>query len=312
MPLQGTFDVLDFSEVLHLLARHEMTGRLFVRHRSFGANLFVEKGLLTGADQSEHQPAANSGDVTGRIEEVCFEMLEAERGSFEFHPGKASSLPVGTRLTVDAVLEQAGRRLHEWRELQEIIPSLELQPKLALELGKQAVTLDQERWRLLTTIDGRRNLRAIGRAVNLSDFDVCRLTRALLEDGIVELEGLAALAAASREIPVVAAKEQPEAQVGDEGAITGPIAVIPSDPAPTAPGSAPPEDEAAAESAPAAAPETGTEEAAEPVTTIVPVISISDDDTVVEPVIDEDATGPRRRSRLVRIRGHARTDPTTA
>lgn len=204
MPLQGTFDVLDFGEVLRLLAAHHMTGRLYVRHRSFGANLFFESGLLIGADQSEHQPAGTIGDVSGRLEEVCFEMLEADRGSFEYHPGRASSLPVTTRHTVEDVLAQARKRLDEWRELQEAIPSLDLQPKLVLEMVRPQVTLDQERWRMLTAIDGRRNLRAIGRVVNLSDFDVCRVVRTLLDDGIVELDGLGALSASSRDaMPVV-------------------------------------------------------------------------------------------------------------
>ena len=204
MPLQGTFDVLDFTDVVQLLARQQLTGRLHVRSRSYGANLFLEDGLLVGADQSEHQPAATAGDVRGRIEEVCFEMLEAERGSFEFHPGKPSSLPVGERHQPESVITEARRRLEEWHELQEIIPSLDLQPRLVLDLSQAEVTLDKQRWRMLTAIDGRRNLRAIGRVLNLSDFDVCRLMRSLVDDGVVELEGFSALSASTRDVmPVV-------------------------------------------------------------------------------------------------------------
>jgi len=199
MPLQGTFDVLDFTEVLRLMARQQLTGRLHVRSRSFGANLFLEDGLVVGADQSEHQPAATAGDVRGRIEEICFEMLEAERGSFEFQPGKPSAIAVGERYRAETVLGRARKRLDEWHELQEAIPSLDLQPRLVLDLSSAEVTLDKERWRMLTTIDGRRNLRAIGRALNLSDFDVCRVVRSLLNDGIVELDGLAALPASTRD-----------------------------------------------------------------------------------------------------------------
>ncbi len=206
MPLQGTFDVLDFTEVVHLISGQQLTGRLHVRSRSFGAHLFFEDGLLVGADQSEHQPAATTGDVRGRIEEVCFEMLDAERGSFEFQPGKPSTLPVGERFKVDEVLAQARRRLDEWHELQELIPSLDLQPRLVLDLARSEVTFDRERWRMLTSIDGRRNLRAIGRVLNLSDFDVCRVMRTLIEDGIVELDGLGSLPASTRDaMPIVPA-----------------------------------------------------------------------------------------------------------
>ena len=192
MPFSGTFDVLDFTEVLRLLARQQLTGRLHVRSRSYGANLFVEEGQLVGADQSEHQAAATVGDVHGRVEEICFELLDTERGSFEFHPGRPGPVPATTRLKVEAVVTRARKRLEEWRELQALIPSLDLQPRLVVDLERSEVTIDRERWRLLTAVDGRRNLRAIGRALNVSDFDVCRVTRILLDDGVLELDGRAA------------------------------------------------------------------------------------------------------------------------
>ena len=123
MPLQGTFDVLDFSEILRLLGRRGVTGRLHLRSRAMTANIFFEEGALVGADQSEHQPAAATGDVRSRLEEVCFELLEADRGTFEFQPGKATSIPGAARLKVETVLSRARTRLDEWRLLTERVPS---------------------------------------------------------------------------------------------------------------------------------------------------------------------------------------------
>jgi hypothetical protein len=196
MPLSGTFDVLNFTEVLHLMADHQFTGRLHARTRAFNANLFFEDGQLVGADQSEHQVAAVSGDVWGRLEETCFELLDAERGSFEFHPGSPSSATT-QRLAVDKVLERASTRLQEWHALQALIPSLDLQPRLVFDLSQAEVTLDRDEWRMLTLVDGRRNLRAIGRTLNMSDFDVCRMCRRLMDHRIIELEGRAAAIAAA-------------------------------------------------------------------------------------------------------------------
>ncbi len=196
MPLSGTFDVLDFSDVLHLVADHELTGRLHARTRNYTTNLFWEEGRLVGADQSDHQPAAVSGDVWGRLEEICFELLGAERGSFEFHPGRPAST-AAQRLEVDEVLERANARLQEWQELQALIPSLDLQPRLVGSLDQAEITLDRERWRMLTAVDGRRNLHAIGRTLNLSDFEVCRLCKMLVDAGVVELEGRAAAIASA-------------------------------------------------------------------------------------------------------------------
>jgi hypothetical protein len=188
MPLQGTFDVLDFSALLEILSSRNLTGRLHVRSRSFAANLFFVHGQIVGADQSEHQAAAISGDIASRVQEVCFQLLGTDRGSFEFHIGKTASRPGGTNMEVSEAMEQARKRLAEWHELQEIIPSLDIQPHLVPELDPGQVTLDRAQWHVLTAVDGRRNLRAIGRALNLSDFEVCRAMRELLLARVVELD----------------------------------------------------------------------------------------------------------------------------
>jgi Domain of unknown function (DUF4388) len=188
MPLQGTFDVLDFSAVLEILSAHKMTGRLHVRSRSFAANLFFADGQIVGADQSEHQAAAVAGDVAQRAQEICFELLGTDRGNFEFHPGKPNGPVGGTVIAVADALDEARRRLAEWQELQLLIPSLDVQPRLVTELDPGEVTLSRDQWRVLTAVDGRRNLRSIGRTFNMSDFDVCRAMRDLLHAKVIELD----------------------------------------------------------------------------------------------------------------------------
>lgn len=208
MPLQGTFDVLDFSAVMEMLADRAMSGRLHVRSRSFAANLFFSDGLIVGADQSEHQAAALAGDVAQRVQEVCFELLDADRGGFEFHPGRPGAPGAGTVITVADAIEQARCRLAEWQELQALIPSLDVQPRLVSELDPGQVTLDREHWRVLTAVDGRRNLRSIGRALNLSDFDVCRSMRDLLSAKVIEMDSRPAGMAGMTEIEAPLATEQ--------------------------------------------------------------------------------------------------------
>ncbi|MDQ2726312.1 MAG: DUF4388 domain-containing protein [Actinomycetota bacterium] len=219
MPLQGTFDVLNFSETLRLLSRQSLTGRLHLRSRSYGVNLFFEDGALVGADQSEHPAAAAAGDVRNRLEEICFEMLEADRGSFEFQPGKPTALPGAVRLKVETVLTRARKRHEEWRVLIERVPSLEVQPRLVADLDASEVTLDKQRWKMLTVVDGRRNLRTIGRTLNLSDFDVCRVLVDLLDAGVVELDGAAAVLAASGRdlIPTIPLPEGLSESLVDQG-----------------------------------------------------------------------------------------------
>src|SRR5271168_2342030 len=207
MPLQGTFDVLDFSAVLELMSERAMTGRLHVRGRSFAANLFFVDGMIVGADQSEHQAAAVAGDVAQRAQEICFELLDTDRGNFEFHPGKTNAPVGGTALKVTEAMNHARMRLAEWQELQALIPSLDVQPRLVTELDPGQVTLDREQWRVLTAVDGRRNLRSIGRTLNMSDFEVCRAMRELLSAKVIEFDMRPAGMATISEIEVPATEQ---------------------------------------------------------------------------------------------------------
>jgi hypothetical protein len=207
MPLQGTFDVIDFAETLRLSARLQLTGRLHVRFRAYGAHLFLEEGQLVGVGPSEHRSPAMAGDVRSRLEEVCCEMLEAQTGGFEFHPGKARATPAAERYRVETVLSRARKRLEEWHQLQESIPSMEMRVHMTASMTASEVTLDQEGWRFLTAVDGRRTLRAIGRVLELSDFDVCRLVKAMLDKGLVvfDLQAVSMTTAGREALPKVAA-----------------------------------------------------------------------------------------------------------
>jgi hypothetical protein len=124
MPLQGTFDVLDFAAVLDLLATRQMTGRLRVWNRSFAANLFFEQGRLVGADQSEHQAAAVAGDVRSKLRDICLQLMQADRGTFEFQPGRPARLPGTTPIDVSEVLDDARQRLIASPEIPKGTPSV--------------------------------------------------------------------------------------------------------------------------------------------------------------------------------------------
>jgi hypothetical protein len=184
-----------------------MTGRLHVRSRSFAANLFFADGQIVGADQSEHQAAAIAGDVTQRAREICFELLDTDRGNFEFHPGKPNGVVGNTIMTVAQALDDARQRLTEWQQLQGLIPSLDVQPRLVTELDPGQVTLDREQWRVLTAVDGRRNLRSIGRMLNMSEFEVCRAMRELLTAKVIEFDMRPAGMAAISEVDVPATEQ---------------------------------------------------------------------------------------------------------
>jgi hypothetical protein len=88
---------------------------------------------------------------------------------------------------VDAVLSAAQHRENEWRAVREAIPSLDLHPQLAEELGEPEITIDRKGWELLVAVDGRRTVHAIARKLKLTEFDTCRLLKTLIDAGAVVL-----------------------------------------------------------------------------------------------------------------------------
>jgi DNA-binding MarR family transcriptional regulator len=208
MPFTGTFDILNFTDVLKLLGGKQLTGRLHVRSRSIGANLYLEEGLLVGGDVGEHQ-TTSSTEVRSRIEEICFELLEAERGTFEFLPDTPIAAQYPVSLQIESVLIQARKRLEEWREIQAVIPSLDVHPRIVNDLNRDEVTLSRERWRLMTAIDGRRSIRAIARSLGGSDYDVCRMIKSLVDEGMVAVDA-PQRAVVNRRTPTVFVDESAE------------------------------------------------------------------------------------------------------
>jgi hypothetical protein len=203
--LQGTFDTLSLTEVLGLLAQSRKSGALWLEAESVHGRVYLDGGRCCAAESDEVNAPLEADDALGqRLVDVCFSVARHGGGSFKFvaddeAPWKASPVEVD-----DAVDRLAGL-LEEWREIQAVIPSLEVRPVLAPELGTDTIIVDQARWRLLVTLDGRRSVRDVMHATQRSVLDICNALKELVEEGAVEI------AAALEVAPAPAA--QPSAPV---------------------------------------------------------------------------------------------------
>jgi hypothetical protein len=186
MPLLVTFDVLSFAEFLGLLKKRQCTGHLHVRTGTLSAHLFLEGGWLVGVDLGDRF-TATPDDGRDALLEACCEMLDSQRGVAEFVASAVNGAN-GPRFDTDAVLDSARARLDEWRSLQAAIPTVELKPRLVTTLPAGTVTLDQNAWQLLLAIDGRRSVAAIARGLGVTAYELRRRLKALLDDGIIQLD----------------------------------------------------------------------------------------------------------------------------
>jgi hypothetical protein len=83
---------------------------------------------------------------------------------------------------------EGSRRLKEWEILQDELPNLDValrftdQPDARL----RNINLTVEEWRVISFVNPRNTIRQIGRANNLSDFEIRRIVYGMLQAGLVE------------------------------------------------------------------------------------------------------------------------------
>ena len=135
MSLQGTFEVLDFTELLTLLARKRASGRLHLRSGTLSSDLFFKDGALSVPSSADRPGPESAREDVARLEASCLEFLRGVRATFEFDHRYSGPWPKGRSVKVEVVLNRTRRRLQEWREIEAVIPSLEVQPRVVTELG---------------------------------------------------------------------------------------------------------------------------------------------------------------------------------
>ena len=188
MPLAGTFDVLDIGEVLDLMARREVTGRLQVRTSSMHGTIWLAEGQATSAELGSTAGGETRNRWRIQLEEICFDALRSTRGSFEFHPEDASVVPAGARVKLDEVVDAGRRRMAIWEDVESVIHSFEAVPRLAESLGDDSLTVGPDHWKVLVAVDGRRTLTALAKRLDIELLEFCQLIKPLVESGAIVLE----------------------------------------------------------------------------------------------------------------------------
>ncbi len=185
--LQGTFETLALAELLGLLSQSRKTGALWLDAGQASAVIYIVDGRCCAALSNDAAEAiVDAPTLLVRLVDLCFGVARAEDGSFRFG---VEEPPWRCADTVDLEVanDELSRLLDEWREIQAVIPSLECRIRLTDELGIDEILIDRERWRLLTAIDGRRNVRDLVRKTNRAVLEVCHAVVALVDAGAVSV-----------------------------------------------------------------------------------------------------------------------------
>jgi hypothetical protein len=201
MAFQGSLAELHLPDIIQLISVSGKTGVFHLTDNKLQGHIFLRDGAIVHA-QIE--------DITG--EEAVYALAIWNRGDFRFEPGVATEFRTISKSNTNLLME-AARRLDEWRVLSKRIPSTDLVPEfVVLDNRAGQINLNTSEWLILSKIDGKRSIKAIAVASNLSVFDAAKILYDLITQGLIRLRD-AALGAepppAKTQRPAVPAKPTP-------------------------------------------------------------------------------------------------------
>jgi hypothetical protein len=137
--------------------------------------------------------------VSQQMLETLYPFFSASKGSFNFDPdARPSEDDITIAMELEAVILEGGRRTREAGRLQEVIPSLDIVPRLApqQDAKMRSINLSVDQWKVISFINGRNTMKQIGDYAGLSEFrgaERCSLRRQL------EAKGSHAIAAGAQQ-----------------------------------------------------------------------------------------------------------------
>jgi hypothetical protein len=144
--------------------------------------------LLINANYVTQQDILNS--IQAHFTSIVNRLFTWVEGLFHF---ENNLLPPDDKITVRIHLEniiiEGSRRLREWEQLQDEIPSLEMALKFTERPGANLrnVNLSVEEWRVVSYINPKNTIRQIAQATKKNDLEIRRIVYGLLQAGLVEI-----------------------------------------------------------------------------------------------------------------------------
>jgi hypothetical protein len=175
--LQGTLDTFSLADVLRLLTSTGKSGRLSVTGSRASGSICVDGGAVVASEADGVRP--EDGPVA-----VIFELVRCRDGAFRFDPD--AILPAGAdRHDLEPLLDEAETLLHEWADIESVIPSLDATVRLAPALPTDQVVIDATLWRTIAGIGGGMSVRRLADVLEIGDVAACRAVKELVEAGVV-------------------------------------------------------------------------------------------------------------------------------
>ncbi|HWQ08915.1 MAG TPA: DUF4388 domain-containing protein [Holophaga sp.] len=175
--LRGNLQSLSLTDVLQLLHINRKTGKLHVIHGKHTGTLFVMNGEVIHAETPQ-----TSG------ESAAFEVLEWDKGEFEFMPSQIKA-PTTIHRTVQDLLMESAHTADSRKRLRTIFPNLHAVPwpRVAGEKLTQGLKLFPEDLRVIPCLDGFRDFIEVMAASEQSEVGTLQTCLLLKEAGRLQV-----------------------------------------------------------------------------------------------------------------------------
>jgi hypothetical protein len=127
--------------------------------------------------------------IKHQIKESIYSAIGERAGRFRFFPDlDLDEEDILVSMNVEGIILEGARRIEEWSQIKDAIRSYHevytINPNPA---SSGAIKLTPQEWRILSLLDGRRDLTATAEESGLTRFDVCRIIYGLLRMNVVRL-----------------------------------------------------------------------------------------------------------------------------
>jgi hypothetical protein len=175
----GSLEEFHLPDIIQFLSGAGKTGMLRLDSDQRRGSIFLLSGRIVHA---------TCEDQSG--EEAVYSLLALSSGKFDFEPELTAESET-VRKNNTSLLVEAARRKDEWETfISKSVPGVDWIPEFVLpgsgDTGKQ-ITLNTSEWVVLSKIDGRRSVRNIAKAANISIFQTAKLLCSLVSTELIKL-----------------------------------------------------------------------------------------------------------------------------
>ncbi|MEO0276275.1 MAG: DUF4388 domain-containing protein [candidate division WOR-3 bacterium] len=178
MTLRGNLKDFELGDLLQLLHMSLKNGAVKISSPLGEGVIYVENGVIKHVQLGEEE-----GEI------AMAKIMQWKEGTFEFFKDVKSSKNT-INLPIPNLLLEIARKIDEWKVIERVVPSMdavfEIEPNPDTDV--EEIELNQNEWKILSRIDGKKNIREIAQDLKMEPFETAKIFYGLATSGLIRLK----------------------------------------------------------------------------------------------------------------------------